>query len=403
MESLMHLLIINAGADKAFLLLDDAGKLKVVSETLVNQPYVPISNPYDIDENQEAYCVAIIKYVLRTKQEVLLNDATDEGNFRYDPYILSKLPKSILCLPLLQKGNLTGILYLENSASKGAFTPKKMRLLTLLSSQIAISLQNAQFYAKLEYKVQERTKELQEKNEKLAQMQDQLILQEKLKEREILKNKFGKYVPNLKVLDLLVEKGHSLGGEEKEVTVLFCDIRNFTSLSEKLSPVQTVEVLNLFFSEMVNVVTKHHGVVDKFIGDALMVLFGALESDKQQAQHAIEAAFEMRQKLKEINEKHLIPNAANLEVGIGINTGKALMGNLGSEERLESYPPLATASDVSSRLETMTKELHSGILISETTRNQLDSWVKVEDKGKVFVKGKAHEVQIYEVIQENFT
>jgi len=187
MESLMQLVIVNAGADKAFLILFENKKGKVLSRIHLNQKYEPLLTPLPIEEMGSELCLAAIHYVTRTHRELLLNNATEEGNFRNDPYIVHKKPKSVFAIPLLQKGSMTGILYLENSATKNAFTPKRLRLLSLLSSQMAISIENAQFYAKLEFKVHDRTKELQERNQELQQalqmvktVQEQMIQQEKL-------------------------------------------------------------------------------------------------------------------------------------------------------------------------------------------------------------------------------
>lgn len=187
MESLMHVVIVNAGADKAFLILFDNKKAMVYSQVYLNEKYVPLITPIPVEDKQAELCLAIIKYVTRTQTDLLLNNALDEGNFRYDPYVLNMKPKSILCLPLMQKGGLKGILYLENTATRGVFTPKRMRLLSLLSSQMAIAIENAQFYGKLESKVLDRTKELQQRNQELQHalqtiknVQQQMIQQEKL-------------------------------------------------------------------------------------------------------------------------------------------------------------------------------------------------------------------------------
>ena len=187
METLMHVVIVNAGADKAFLILHEDKQWKIYSQTHLNQKYSPLISPIPIEEMGEELCLAALKFVIRTHRELLLNNVMDEGNFRYDPYVLQHKPKSMLCLPFIQKGTLTGLLYLENNVSKNAFTPKRLRLLSLLSSQMAISIENAQFYAKLESKVRERTKELQARNQELHQalrmiktVQEQMIQQEKL-------------------------------------------------------------------------------------------------------------------------------------------------------------------------------------------------------------------------------
>ena len=187
MHSLMRTVIVNAGADKAFLILFENQKPFIYSQIIQNQKYLPLITPIPAETHPDLLCISLLKYVARTKTECLLNNASEEGNFINDPYVLAKKAKSILAVPLLQKGELTGVLYLENTSIKGAFTPKRIRLLTLLSAQMATSIENAQFYAKLEKKVQDRTKEIQEKNTELQgalqtiqKVQQQMIQQEKL-------------------------------------------------------------------------------------------------------------------------------------------------------------------------------------------------------------------------------
>lgn len=179
-ESLMQILIVSAGADKAFLILMEKDKPLIYAETYLNQPYQPLENPLHLEDRKDNLCLPIVRYVIRSRIELLLNDAIEEGNFTKDPYILNKKPKSILCLPLIQKNVLVGLLYLENTATKGAFTAKRVHLLSMLSSQMAISIENAQFYATLEQRVQDRTKELQETLQTLRQIQNQMIQQEKM-------------------------------------------------------------------------------------------------------------------------------------------------------------------------------------------------------------------------------
>jgi len=185
-ESLMQIVLVNAGASKAFLISPDQNKLIITAEMaeeqeLVVQPNVPLANRSD------DLCVSIIKYTERSKKNILLNDVLNEGPLIKDPYVVTKQPRSIMCLPLLHKEELKGILYLENNKMSAAFNPGRVKILTMLSSQMAISLENAQFYATMEKKVQERTRELSQKNSileetlnKLHSLQDQLIQQEKL-------------------------------------------------------------------------------------------------------------------------------------------------------------------------------------------------------------------------------
>lgn len=190
---LMRLVMVEAGAEKAYLILSDQEGLTVEAEIFQNQESAQLLKT-PIESKQEEISLAIVQYVSRSLKQVLLKDATKEGMFTQDPYVKSHHPHSILCLPLVYQGKLTGILYLENTLVKGAFTPERCTMLSLLSSQIAISIENARFYALLEDKVASRTKELSEKNveightlnelnntlNELKNTQDQLIESEKL-------------------------------------------------------------------------------------------------------------------------------------------------------------------------------------------------------------------------------
>lgn len=400
-EVVMRIIAINTGADKALLILEKNKQLMVVSELLQGQEHPSHLHDVPIESRSEQMSLSIVNYVLRSQKEVLLNDALREGGFEKDPYILSQKPLSVLCIPISQQGKFTGLLYLENHLSKGIFTKDRIRLLSILSAQIAISIENSVFYAELEDKVKSRTQDLQEALNRLNTMQAELITQEKLKEREIMKHKFGKYVPNPKVFEDILERGLPLGGEEKEVSILFCDIRNFTTLSEIMTPKQIVEILNRYFTRVVSIVNKNHGIVDKFIGDAFMAIFGALDSEQNHAQFAVKAAIEIQQVLEKYNRKR--PEGVPIiRVGAGINTGKVLMGNIGSEERLE-YTAIGDNVNVASRIEGLTKTMDCSILITESTYRYLDSSFLVESKGNVQVKGKAKEVKIYSVTVPKLT
>jgi len=179
LEKMMHIVIENAGAEKGFLLLPqqdnwfiEAQMLKDSSDTIVLQS-LPLEDSEQVSAN-------IIYYVVRTQKNVVLHDATQEGNFTRDAYIVKYHPQSVLCAPLLNQGQLTGILYLENNLTTGAFTPKRLEVLNLLSSQIAISIENSLLYNNLEQKVAERTHELSDTLEHLKTTQAQLVESEKM-------------------------------------------------------------------------------------------------------------------------------------------------------------------------------------------------------------------------------
>ncbi|NEP00472.1 MAG: AAA family ATPase [Symploca sp. SIO2E9] len=199
LEKLMKILIENAGAQKGFLILDKEGNWVIEAEGAVDSDQVTTLqsirvNSVDSASQAPLLSVAIINYVARSREDIVLNDATHEGQFTRDSYILATQPKSILCTPLLNQGKLSGILYLENNLTTAAFTADRVETLRILSSQAAISIDNARLYEQLEeynrtleQKVEERTEELQEKNQELATTlqklkttQAQIITQEKL-------------------------------------------------------------------------------------------------------------------------------------------------------------------------------------------------------------------------------
>ncbi len=168
LATLMKILIENAGAQKGYLILETNGKLMIEASGAVDTDSVTVLQSIPIESSQ-AVSASIINYVARTKESAILNDATGVGSFTNDPYIIEKQPKSVLCYPIQTQGKLTGLLYLENNLTTGAFTPDRLEVLKLLSSHVAISLENARLYEQLEdysrtleVKVEERTQELQQ-------------------------------------------------------------------------------------------------------------------------------------------------------------------------------------------------------------------------------------------------
>lgn len=186
-KSLMHVVLVNAGATKAALIKDEEDVLTIQAEASIEGAGPMNYNVYLEAKPLENLSIPLVKYVARIKKLVLLNNPLTEGPFRQDPYIHERHIKSILCLPMMRKNELKGILYLENNMSNEAFTPNRLKTLNVLSTQIAIALENAQFYSTLEKKIENRTKELTDKNVMLEQtyrqlhkVQEQLIQKEKL-------------------------------------------------------------------------------------------------------------------------------------------------------------------------------------------------------------------------------
>ncbi|MCP4601486.1 MAG: AAA family ATPase [Proteobacteria bacterium] len=171
---MMKIVLENAGAEKGFIILEYNGKLLIEAEGNVGSAEITVLKSISIDEH-EGLCSSIVNYIARTKKILILNNALEKGDFADDPYVLKHKSRSILCSAILNQGRLTGILYLENNLTTGAFTHKRLEILNVLSSQIAISIDNAKLYENLEDKVRDRTEELRSAMEKLEVTNEQLI------------------------------------------------------------------------------------------------------------------------------------------------------------------------------------------------------------------------------------
>jgi adenylate cyclase len=217
------------------------------------------------------------------------------------------------------------------------------------------------------------------------------------REKRQVKRLFGRYVSK-DVFDRLMADPSlaRLGGERREMTVLFSDIRGFTSASEKASPEAVVLQLNEYFSEMVAVLFRHHGTLDKFVGDMVMGLFGAPVTDERHADHAVRAAVEMAEKLAELNTRWKTEGRPTLDIGIGINSGEMIAGNIGSDT-IMSYTVIGDAVNLGSRIESLNKDYGTHILISQATKDQLTVPTVTRLVGEAHVKGRAQAVTIYEV------
>ncbi|HTE20750.1 MAG TPA: adenylate/guanylate cyclase domain-containing protein [Armatimonadota bacterium] len=218
-----------------------------------------------------------------------------------------------------------------------------------------------------------------------------------LKEREIVKASFARYVSR-QVMDSIIRSGEvpTVRGDRRRVTVMFCDIRGFTTLAETMPPEEVVQLLNEYFAAMVEVIFRNNGTLDKFIGDGLMVLFGAPDDDLFQEENAIRAALEMQGALRRLRDKWMGQGGPEIRIGVGINSGTAVVGHFGSSERLE-YTAIGDTVNLASRLETATKELGVEILVSEYTYSAVRGTVRATRMGPVQVKGRTEEVVAYAV------
>jgi adenylate cyclase len=213
-----------------------------------------------------------------------------------------------------------------------------------------------------------------------------------------LKNAFQRYV-SPKVVDQILETPEKLelGGERKIMTALFSDVRGFTQISESISPAELVQFLNDFFTEMTEKVLDYEGTVDKYIGDAIMVFFGAPLEQQDHAVRACKTAVDMIHSLKKLRVDWEALDLPTINLGVGINSGEMIVGNMGSKKRF-NYTIMGDAVNLASRLEGINKQYGTNIIISQCTYNliQGDSFT-VRELDSVRVKGKKEPVTIYEL------
>ena len=217
-------------------------------------------------------------------------------------------------------------------------------------------------------------------------------------QKRVVKRLFGRYVSKDVYQQLLAHPDRAeLGGKRREMTVLFSDIRGFTAVTEKGDAEGLVAQLNEYFSRMVDVVFRHHGTVDKFVGDMVMALFGAPVDDVDHAEHAVAAAVDMVQALAELNREWSARGMPQLDIGIGINSGDMIAGNIGSSS-IMSYTVIGDNVNLAARLESLNKDYKTRVIISDATRIRLTTAYDTRALGEVVVKGKTRPVSIFEIV-----
>jgi adenylate cyclase len=217
------------------------------------------------------------------------------------------------------------------------------------------------------------------------------------KEKRKVAKLFGRYVSRDVYSQLMANPDQAeLGGKRRDMTVLFSDIRGFTTVTERGNPEELVSQLNEYFSRMVEIVFRNKGTVDKFVGDMVMALFSAPLDDPEHANHAVEAAVEMVKELGELNRAWVAKGMTALDIGIGVNSGDMIAGNIGSSS-IMSYTVIGDNVNLGARLESLNKDYKTRIIISEATRARLTGQFDIRPLGDVIVKGKSKAVQIFEV------
>lgn len=270
--------------------------------------------------------------------------------------------RSSLTCPLIAKGEVVGFMFFS-SRYANTYKPEHIDIFSEIAGQLSLTLEKSRLYEELT-------------------MRNQFI-------RSI----FGRYISD-EIANSLLENPEALkmGGRRCTVTVLLSDIRGFTSMSENMDPEKVVSALNNCFNVMVDIIHKHHGTIDNIIGDALMVLFGAPIQRDDDAARAVQCALDMQTAMKAVNEKNQALGLPDLGIGIGINTGDVVAGNIGSEAHAK-YSVIGAPVNLAARLEANAKP--GEILMSDTTLKNTQNVVHVREQREISVKGFSNPVRAY--------
>jgi adenylate cyclase len=343
------------GADRGvILLMDDKEKLQpryVKTRSGKSDPNITLSN-------------TVMNEVVNNKAAVLSSDATMDSRFNNAHSIIMQGIRSTMTLPLLHSTELLGIIHLDSLFTSNAFTEKDLQICTGMASQAAIAIQNARLASRIE---------------KEAQLRAQI----------------GKLVPAAVVEQVL--KGElkiERGGQQNEVTMLFSDIRGFTSMSHGRPAQEIVNTLNEYFEVMVDVLFKYGGTLDKFVGDEIIGLFGAPIRLDDAPFKAVACAIAMLQGLAEFNNTRQAEGLSPIDIGIGINTGNVITGSIGSTRALQ-YTAIGDPMNVASRL--CNKAEKGQIIVSEDTYRHVATRVVGVPLQAVQVKGKPDPLKVYAI------
>jgi len=306
----------------------------------------------------------------KTGKVITTEDAARDERFRTQESVISYAIGAVICAPLVSKdkGNI-GTIYLDNSVTQKKFYEGDIEFMRSFANQAAIAIENAQLY-------------------------------EKIKEEEKIKARLQRFFSPAVVEKIMVqEEALTLGGEHCIATLLFCDIRGYTSLTEKIDTLVSVEILNDFLSSMTEAVFVNEGTLDKYIGDCVMAIFGAPVAHPDDPLRAIKAALDMKQRVCRLKEewckKMKIPEVESFEIGIGIHTGEVIAGNVGNINRME-YTVVSTAVNLASRLENAAEP--GQILISRSTYESTKGLINAKELPPVNLKNISRPVEVYEVI-----
>jgi adenylate cyclase len=306
----------------------------------------------------------ITQKVMRDRVALLSQDAKTDAQFFGADSIVAQGVRSTICAPLITESNVHGVLYADRLDPFAAFTPDHLELISAVAAQTAVTVETVKAH-------------------------------KRLAREEVARANYSRFMPEYVVKQLLDNPASfRLGGVNQNITVLFADIRGFTALSEKENPEKVVTLLNRYFSVMTEIIFEHGGTLDKYIGDGLMALFGAPTASEEDALNAVKAAVTMQKRLTGLNDELRAEGYGQISMGIGLHTGEATVGYIGSDRRSE-YTAIGDTVNLASRLES-----NAGggqILMSEATAAASGNRIPVTAREPLTVRNRVQPVNVFEI------
>jgi adenylate cyclase len=362
LQQVMDIVFDHIPSDRGFLMLSD-------EQTRALVPMVIKHRKGGEDQAKITISKTIADKVIKDRVSILTSDAMVDSRFSAGDSIRFHGIRSAMCAPLWNKEDVIGIIFVDSLMLTNCFTLNDLDLLTALANYAAVAVER-------------------------ARLNQKIVAEEKKRER------LGRFLsPQVtsRILATSDSQGMELGVPEvKEVSILFADIVGFTTMSEKMSPSAVALLLNDYLSRMTDVIFRHDGTLDKYIGDAIMAVFGAPLDMPDHAARAIRAALEMRERLEEFNSER--KEGPTLRIRIGINSGKVVAGEIGSINKKE-YTVLGDTVNTASRLESSVAKPMT-IVIGENTHEAVRGLFELRPLGKATLKGKEKEVAVYEVLSQ---
>jgi adenylate cyclase len=333
---------------------------------VTEQSEVRYRTPPKEDQPQITFSRAILQRILQEREPILVTDLSADERFITSESIKVSGMQSAMCAPLRSpnSGNVLGVLYVDNLSKSMAFSQEELNVFAVVATQAAAAIDN-------------------------------MMAHKRIADQEVTRRALARFLsPEVVEMIAANPEGIRLGGVNQKVTVLFCDIRGFTSMSETMQPEKVVEILNEYFSRVTDVIFDHGGTLDKYIGDAAMAIFGAPFSKGNDAVNAVHAAIAIQSMIQELNRDAADRGHPELRIGIGINTGVVTAGNIGSSKRLD-YTVIGDSVNLASRM--CGQAAPGQILLTESTFNEVSAQFALLPLPPVMVKGKSLPINVFSV------